>query len=256
MDTKNILEELTRRFSSKGLERVEECLKYMSGEKTPVYPHPHQEPTRLYFPGLSAKAWHDTADFPWVADIERSWTAVLGELQGLQDSKAGFFPYEDPYTLELGWKGWDTYTLYRKGKRHEKNAARCPQTIQLLEKSPRGVRQGMFTRLNPGAHLTPHTGGVNVVLTCHLGLIIPEGCFIRVGDDVRGWTPGKCLIFDDSFIHEVWHKGSEVRTILLWDIWHPDLTEVEIHALNYLFPIFDKSLRGGDRAAAGGMKQR
>jgi aspartyl/asparaginyl beta-hydroxylase (cupin superfamily) len=250
MDTHRILDELTHRFSSaKGLERVEQCLKYLSGEEQPVYPHPLQAPTRLYFPGLRAQAWYDTAEMPWVAELERGYGTVRRELEALLSQNAGFYPYEDPYTLELGWKGWNTFSLYRKGKRHAKNCARCPETVQLLEKSPRGLRQGMFTRLDPGSHITPHTGGVNVVLTCHLGLIIPEGCAIRVGDETRGWTEGRVIVFDDSFIHEVWHRGTQQRSVLLWDIWHPDLTDLEIQALSYLFPIFDKALLAAGKPA-------
>lgn len=40
----------------------------------------------------------------------------------------------------------------------------------------------------------------------------------------RTWEEGKVMIFDDSFEHEVWHNGSEIRLILILDVWHPDLT--------------------------------
>lgn len=43
----------------------------------------------------------------------------------------------------------------------------------------------------------------------------------------RSWKEGKLLIFDDSFEHEVWHNGTEVRLVLIVDVWHPDLTEEE-----------------------------
>ena len=36
-----------------------------------------------------------------------------------------------------------------------------------------------------------------------MGLIIPEGCKIRAGDEVRQWEAGRCIVFDDSFEHEV-----------------------------------------------------
>lgn len=43
----------------------------------------------------------------------------------------------------------------------------------------------------------------------------------------RSWKEGKVLIFDDSFEHEVWHNGTNVRLVLIVDVWHPDLTEEE-----------------------------
>jgi aspartyl/asparaginyl beta-hydroxylase (cupin superfamily) len=250
MNTDPILDQLRLRFPAGDLSRVEECVAYLGGEREPIYSHPMQEPTRLFFPGLSTRPWHDTADFPWVGDIESSYEMIQTELCGLLEAQAGFYPYEDPYTLEIGWRGWDTFSLYRKGKRHARNSARCPETMRLLSRSPHGLRQAMFTKLHPGAHLTPHTGGVNVVLTCHLGLVIPDGCAIRVGGETRAWTPGRCLVFDDSFVHEAWNHGSATRIVLLWDVWHPGLTALEIEALRYLFPIFDRAL--GRRAEVGG----
>jgi aspartyl/asparaginyl beta-hydroxylase (cupin superfamily) len=246
MNVEPLLTELRARFPRNELARVEECLSYVSGAARPTYTHPLHEPTRLFFPGLRAAPWHDAASLPWIAEIERAAPEIRRELDALvADPQAGFFPYEDPYTLELGWKGWNTYSLYRKGKRHPRNSARCPETMRALACTPHGPRQAMFTKLSPGAHITPHTGGVNVVLTCHLGLIIPEGCSIRVGDETRGWTPGRCMVFDDSFIHEAKNEGTETRIVLLWDIWHPDLTSVEVAALQYLFPIFDRMLLAG-----------
>ena len=39
------------------------------------------------------------------------------------------------------------------------------------------------------------------------------------------------------------YAGTDQRVVLLWDIWHPDLTAVEIEALALLFPVFDRMMR-------------
>jgi PhnB protein len=41
-------------------------------------------------------------------------------------------------------------------------------------------------------------------------------------------------VFDDNFEHEVWNLGDRPRVVLVVDMWHPDLTEEEIHLLNGL----------------------
>ena len=41
---------------------------------------------------------------------------------------------------------------------------------------------------------------------------------------------GKCLVFDDSFEHEVWHRGASRRVVLLLNIWHPDITQEQKEA--------------------------
>jgi aspartyl/asparaginyl beta-hydroxylase (cupin superfamily) len=250
MNADEILDEVRRGVGSGGLERVEACVAHLAGARPPPPTAPLHEPTRLYFPGLRARPWWGAEELPWVRDIEDGWRDALAELAELDARRAPFFPYEDPYTLELGWRGWDTFTLYRKGKPHRRNAAACPRTVALLGRSPRGLRQGMFTRLQPGARITPHTGGINVVLTCHLGLVIPPGCGLRVGEEARTWEPGRVVVFDDSFVHEAWNDGASTRTVLLWDVWHPDLTDREIAALEVLFPIFDRMLRGALEVAS------
>merc|ERR1719272_20392 len=69
-----------------------------------------------------------------------------------------------------------------------------------------GVGEIIFSCLQPGSHLKPHCASSNMRLTCHLGLEVPEGCTIRVGQETRTWQEGECLWFDDSYEHEVWHR--------------------------------------------------
>ena len=54
-------------------------------------------------------------------------------------------------------------------------------------------------------------------------MVVPEGCSIRCGDEIRGWAEGKCIVFDDSWEHEVWHRGDSARVVLLINFWHPGL---------------------------------
>ena len=75
----------------------------------------------------------------------------------------------------------------------------------------------------PGAHITPHTGILNTRLLCHLPLVVPEGCWFRVGNEVREWETGKLTIFDDSIEHEARNTSAFTRTILIFDIWRPEL---------------------------------
>ncbi|MFG2043713.1 aspartyl/asparaginyl beta-hydroxylase domain-containing protein [Dactylosporangium sp. NPDC048998] len=242
MDVDSVLVQLRAAFGAGGLDRVEECLRILVGQRVPTYLHDEQEPTRLFFPGISALPWHETANLPWVAEIESSFEQIRAEFLALRAEQARFAPYEDLYTKELGWQGWDTYQLYRNGSWRDEARRRCPATYAAVERTPHGPRDGMFTILNPGVHITPHTGGVNLLLTAHLPLVVPPGCAIKVADAERTWEPGNVILFDDSFIHEAWNRGTEQRAVLLWDVWHPDLTPVEVQALGFLMPRFQRYL--------------
>ena len=240
MNVEETLAEVAGRVGNDGLERVEECLAIIAGRRAPEYLHDEQEPTRLFFPGISALPWHDTSELSWVAETERAYPEIKAEFLALREEQAQFAPYEDLYTKELGWQGWNNYQLYRNGEWREEALRRCPATVETLGRTPHGPRDGMFTVLNPGVHITPHTGGVNLLLTCHLALRIPPGCSITVAADERTWQEGRCVLFDDSFIHEARNQGSEQRAVLLWDVWHPELTPVEVAALEYLMPKFQR----------------
>ena len=85
-----------------------------------------------------------------------------------------------------------------------------------LEQIPNLTTAG-FSALAPGTCIAPHTGYPDGVLRCHLGLVIPPDCALRVGDDVQAWENGKCLIFDDTAEHEAWNRSDRTRVVLLLD---------------------------------------
>jgi aspartyl/asparaginyl beta-hydroxylase (cupin superfamily) len=236
MNIDAIIRDVHERFGSEGLERVDECLLTLAGRRAPRYLHPEQEATRIFFPGISARPWHEPASFPWASRVEARWQEVRSEFERLREQNVTFYPYEDQYTRDVGWPGWNTWHLYRGGVVTEAARGLCPRTVESLELSAHGLREGLFSVLKPGAHLRPHTGGVNLVLTVHLPLVVPEGCGLRVGGETRVWEEGRLFVFDDSFIHEAWNRGGAQRVVLIWDVWHPDFTGKEIAALVYLFP--------------------
>lgn len=76
---------------------------------------------------------------------------------------------------------------------------------------------------------------LNTRLIVHIPLIVPPGCRLRVGNEVREVQAGVPLIFDDSIEHEAWNDSGEPRAILLFEIWRPELTAVERAALTAMF---------------------
>jgi aspartyl/asparaginyl beta-hydroxylase (cupin superfamily) len=226
--------------------RLQRFLRVMRGKEVAVEEHPLQEASQLYFPGLTARPWWDPSTFAWVGGLEQAMPQIRAELEAALSEEVRFSPYEDPGTHDTGYPGWDVLPLYVGGEWLARNADRCPATARALRSTPHGPRQGFFSRLRPGAHIKPHTGGINVVLTCHLPLVVPEGCGIRVGEELRPWDPGRVLIFDDSFVHEAWNRGKADRVVLVWDIWHPELTELERKVLARL-DVADRQARQGGR---------
>ena len=43
----------------------------------------------------------------------------------------------------------------------------------------------------------------------------------RVGDQIRHWETGQCMVFDDTYPHQVWNETDERRVVLFLDIQRP-----------------------------------
>jgi aspartyl/asparaginyl beta-hydroxylase (cupin superfamily) len=92
----------------------------------------------------------------------------------------------------------------------------------------------MFSLLAPGTSIPPHVGVNNARLVCHLPLVVPEGCWFRVGAETRCWKRGEALVFDDTIEHEAVNPTDQLRVMLIFDIWHPDIAPIERQAITAL----------------------
>jgi aspartyl/asparaginyl beta-hydroxylase (cupin superfamily) len=225
----DLMSEARARYKPSELQRVEDAFLMASGQKDSVLsPDLLQRPS-FYFPGLTAKPWHNPNDFESVAMLEASYEVIKHELLNLLNKRVGFQPYLEKHIVASG--EWNAFYIRSSGMVFEENQASCPETAKVITSLPRIGEMAMFSALNPGAHIKAHCGRWNLRLTIHLGLIVPENCEFRVASEIRSWQEGKCLIFDDSFEHEVWNKSDRTRFCLLVDIWHPDLSPIEIEIM-------------------------
>lgn len=228
--------------------RVASALRLLAGEQ-PLY---LQQPSMFYFPGLAQRPFFDRADFDWVAGVEAATEAIRGELQALIAGAADrFAPYvtaspdrPPPNNPLLDKPDWGAAWLWQNGAVAKDMDSLCPQTLAALVGAPQPVIPGrapiaLFSRLTPGTHIQPHHGLLNTRLICHLPLIVPEGCGLRVGAETREWKVGELTIFDDSFEHEAWNRGTSDRTVLLFEIWRPDIDADEREQLTRIFSAID-----------------
>lgn len=223
--------------------RFAEALAIASG-KQQVY---LQEPTSFYFPGLPQIPWYSNELFPWAAELEAAVPDMRSEIEQLLLDERGLEPYvqEEAERASRGHSllddaRWSAFHLFRHGEWVEENAARCPLIMRLLELLPiprikRRSPMALISVLKPGTHIPPHHGMINTRLICHIPLVVPPGCRLRVGAETRDVVEGKAMIFDDSFEHEAWNDGDGVRAVLLFEIWRPEITEEEKFALTAMF---------------------
>ncbi len=210
--------------------------------------HFGQDPTHYAYPGLPAIEFHDRAEFPWLRAFEERTDEIEAELHAALATDGSTEPYI-AYSegIPLGKWGelnhsdrWLAIHLVRSGLPDARLAALCPKTMGLLECAPQPRLRNrspaaMFSALAPRTRIPPHTGVANVRLVVHVPLIIPRGCGLRVGGEVRQWRRNEALVFDDAIEHEAWNDSDQLRVVLIFDIWNPSLSPVEREAVAAVF---------------------
>ena len=223
--------------------RFGDSLDVLTGRKQRYVPTPRA----YFFPELPAIEFYDRTRFAWLDPVEAATDDICAELMPILEEGTHFGPYieveaeKSSHVVASSGKelisspeDWTAAYLIRDGKHQTPLAERCPKTLAALEEVPLETIEGrapfvLFSKLTPGAWIAPHTGFLNSRLVCHLPLLVPDGCWFRVGNQVRLWERGKAWVFDDTIEHEARNQGQGTRVVLIFNIWHPDLTEEERH---------------------------
>jgi hypothetical protein len=223
--------------------RFAEAMQIIAGRSQPYL----QQPTSFYYPRLPQIPFYVPADFAWTGALAAALPAIRAEAEAVMAHGDGIAPYveADPDRPNKGHAlladaRWSAFHLFRNGLPIADHAARCPATMAALAQAPLPRIAGtapmaLFSILAPHTHIPPHNGMLNTRLICHLPLIVPDGCRLRVGAEVRDVRAGEVLLFDDSIEHEAWNDSDAPRAILLFEVWRPELTEAERQALTVMF---------------------
>jgi aspartyl/asparaginyl beta-hydroxylase (cupin superfamily) len=185
---------------------------------------------RQFIPGLRSMPWWDAADFPVAGVLAENYPLMRAELLNLllcgqlrlhPQSKGG-------PRAQISDGDWNIFELLSGGQVSPASALLAPGTSRILQSLPEVTTNpsglAYFSVLSPGVHIMPHCGPTNSRIRIHLGLVVPVGATMRVGTETRPWREGACVVFDDSWEHEVVNRSEFLRAVLLLDVWHPDIT--------------------------------
>lgn len=224
--------------------RVAQALDLLTGRRE-LYV---QQPSVFYFPELPQRQFYDPAEFAWLQPMLGLVPEMQRELAAVEAAgEAGFAPYVSrtatrpaPNNPLLDDPAWSALWFWRGGEVVAENAGRCPATMRALDHAPMPQIPGRspvahWSRLRPGAHIAPHHGMLNTRLIVHIPIRTAPGCALRVGNETREWVDGVPLVFDDSFEHEARNAGPDARTVLLFEIWRPEITAAERDSLVEIF---------------------
>lgn len=168
----------------------------------------------------------DAAAFDWVKPIEADWRKIREELEEVLKKPAELPNFQDISRDQVNITRddrWKTFFLYGYGYRMDRHCDLCPETTRLMEAIP-GMFTAFFSVLAPGKHIPLHRGPYKGLLRCHLALMVPEPneeCWIEVGGERAHWQEGCCLVFDDTYRHQVQNNTDGMRVVLFIDVLRP-----------------------------------
>ena len=229
------LDGLIRQAQPADRPRWREALSIMAGASRPYLSDANQ----LYVPRLPAIPFFDRSHFPWIEALEAQTDGIRRELEAaLATAQGAFNPYitygpGQPVNqwAELNHSDrWSTLDLWKSGAPALESQAMCPATTAALAEVDLARIEGlcpnvMFSALAPRTRIPPHHGETNARVIAHLPLVVPENCEYRVGFDRIQWRPGEVIVFDDTLEHEAYNGSDSLRSVLIFDVWNPLLSE-------------------------------
>jgi len=199
-----------------------------------------------YVPGLTIKPFWDANDFDWASFLEKKYPEIRKEFSRVNSDmnklkQQGNNIWAGALTADASsyGEGWKTLVLMNRGQWDPVNVNLFPKTSRAVHDSGIPATEIFFACMEGPSEIKKHTDFTNFVLTSHLAVDIPYSgenkCRISVGDETREWINGNIMVFDTSLLHDAINESDRMRYILMFRVWHPDLTPVEQQALQFTY---------------------
>lgn len=167
----------------------------------------------------------DPALVPELRLLRESWEVLRDEALALH--RAGRIRGRDETFDDAGFnsffrRGWKRFYLKWYGEPHASARELCPRSLAILERTPH-VRAAAFVRMGPRNRLPTHRDPFAGSLRYHLGLRTPnsEACRMIVDGTTYWWRDGEDVLFDETYVHQVFNDTDEDRLILFCDVERP-----------------------------------
>ncbi|CDX39771.1 conserved hypothetical protein [Mesorhizobium sp. ORS 3359] len=187
---------------------------------------------RIYEKRIDAPAILDAGThFPNAAKFAAAWQEIRDEALAAKLNKAPRFHDIMPEQADISANDgldWRMFVLKAYDMTVPENLARMPVLSRLLTECPE-VKSAAVSFLAPRKHIPPHRGPFRGIMRFHLGLAIPKqpdgrpATIMMINHEERRIADGECMLWDDTFEHEVMNNSDQPRVALLLDVWRPQM---------------------------------
>lgn len=231
-------------------DRISESIWVQTSQEAPVFNVDQFAPELFYIPNIKKKPIYADTEFEWTDVINNAQQKIQSELKNFLEHgsvQKNMRPYlSDQFANHAslgklaGSTNWQAIDLYKNGQLNNSITSSFPETLKALAMAPcyqldNTPFEAFFSFLKPKQSIAEHYGESNHSLTVHLPLEIPKNCYLNVANEKKAWQENELLIFDDSFLHSAHNNSDDVRVVLIFSIWHPDLSSQERKAIQASF---------------------
>ncbi|BCG94254.1 aspartyl/asparaginyl beta-hydroxylase domain-containing protein [Mesorhizobium sp. 131-2-1] len=185
---------------------------------------------RIYEKRIDAPAILDAGKhFLNAAKFTAAWRTIRDEALSVQLGKVPRFHDIMPEQAEISANDgldWRMFVLKAYDLPVPENLARMPVLGRLLAECPE-VKSAAISFLAPRKHIPRHRGPFRGIMRFHLGLVIPKqadgrpATVMMINHQEKRIADGECMLWDDTFPHEVMNNADQARVALLLDVWRP-----------------------------------
>lgn len=195
-------------------------------------PRPHF----FLIPNVKTKPLFKNSEFDWIQDLKNAFHDIKHELEQndaiWQQRATAYADHNTAHREKFGQtrKHWLRLPI-GEYKQH------FPKTWTTLSRfplhQPENPQMSLFSIMKPKTKIPAHTGLMNDRLLCHLPVIVPKDCGLRVADHVIKVQECEPFVFDDCYEHEAWNNSNLERVVMIFSIAHPDLEQEEQKAIRF-----------------------
>ena len=173
------------------------------------------------------------AHFPAGERFAEAWRAIRDEAAAVAERLAEVPRFHEimPEQTAISAnddRDWRMFIIKAYGVEVPENQARCPALAAIVAAAPE-VLSASISFMAPKKHIPAHRGPFRGVLRFYLALSMPRladgrpGAVLKVADREYRLQDGDCMLWDDTYPHEVWNESDQVRAVLLLDVWRPGM---------------------------------
>jgi aspartate beta-hydroxylase len=189
---------------------------------------------RIYDARIKTPSVLDTdAYFPGAKRFQAAWMQIREEALAVMKNSQGVPKFHEimPAQADISandGKDWRMFLLKVYGQNIRANQAACPVLSELVASTP-DVLSATLSFLAPHKHIPRHSGPFRGILRFQLNLEAPvdaegrPGAVLWLNHQEHRLANGECLLWDDTYPHEVWNHSDQPRIALLLDVCRPEM---------------------------------